>query len=143
MNRICQRATKIDNQSSSPPSAVRAPSNVQCTSIPSVRKQKQRRQTAAEAISHTDIKRQARNAPQSAEQCREREGRTNRRGEESFLSNSLSGWRLRITPRRTRRRRRRRGRRDGMALKIMNARFAFLFVRGVSPSLSVCHCPGG
>ena len=38
---------------------------------PSDRKQKQRRQTA-EAISHTDIKRQARNAPQSAEQCRER-----------------------------------------------------------------------
>ena len=112
------------------------------SNAPSFRKREQRRQTAltAEAISHTDIKRQARNAPQR-EQCR-----SNRGGEESFLSNSLSGWRPRITPRR-----KRRGERWGMALKIMNARSAlpsFLFVRGVSPSLPsslsvCCHCHGG
>ena len=102
--------------------------SLQCSILPKARAKEADGTTTAEAISHTDIKRQARNAPQR-EQCR-----SNRGGEESFLSNSLSGWRPRITPRRKEKKRRA----MGMALKIMNARSAlpsFLFVRGVSPSL--------
>ena len=138
VNGICQRALRIDNQSVrpsvsrpyvrplQPPPMSKAPP-LQCSILPKARAKEADGTTTAEAISHTDIKRQARNAPQR-EQCR-----SNRGGEESFLSNSLSGWRPRITPRRKEKKRRA----MGMALKIMNARSlrsAFLFVRGVSPS---------
>ena len=112
-----------------PPRACRpVPSNATptpCTVLhPSVRKQRRE----AEAISHTDIKRQARNAPQRAEQKRRRvflvkfpvwvataHHPKKNKNKKKKRATGKAGW-------------------DGTALKIMNARFAFLFVRGVSPS---------